>query len=39
MARHIDAFEGARGASLVFRAGFDDWQGSVQLEGVDLVSD
>ena len=39
MGRHIDTFEEARGASLVFRAGFDNWQGSVQLEVVDLVGD
>ena len=38
-ARHIDTFENARGASLVFRAGFDDWQGAVQVEAIDLVSD
>ena len=34
--RHV---RDARGASLVFRAGFDDWQGSVQVEAVDLVGD
>lgn len=39
MGRHINTFEEARDASLVFRAGFDSWQGSVQLEVVDLVGD
>lgn len=38
MGRYIDTFEEARGTSLVFRAGFDDWQGAVQVEVVDLVS-
>ena len=39
MGRHINTFEEARGASLVFRAGFDSWQGSVQLDVVDLLAD
>jgi len=39
MGRYLNTFEEARGASLVFRAGFDNWQGSVQLEVVDLVGD
>ena len=39
MGRHISTFEEARDACLVFRAGFDSWQGSVQLEVVDLVAD
>lgn len=39
MGRHINTFEEARDACLVFRAGFDSWQGSVQLEVVDLVGD
>lgn len=38
MGGHIAIFEEARGASVVFRAGFDDWQGAVQLEVVDLVA-
>lgn len=38
MGRHIDTFEEARQASLVFSAGFDSWQGSLQLEAVDLVA-
>lgn len=37
MGRYINAFEQARGASCVFRAGFNSLQGSVQLEVVDLV--
>jgi len=39
MGRYLNTFEEACGASLVFRAGFDNWQGSVQLEVVDLVGD
>jgi len=39
MGKHIDTFKEAHGASLVARAGFDDWQGSVQIEVVDLVRD
>ena len=39
MGRYLNTFEEARGVSLVFRAGFDNWQGSVQLEVVDLVGD
>ena len=49
MGKHIDAFEQAyspstcdtktHGASLVFRARFDEWRGSVQMEVADLVID
>ncbi|HCP32269.1 TPA: single-stranded-DNA-specific exonuclease RecJ [Candidatus Acetothermia bacterium] len=39
MGKHIDTFKEAHGASLVAHAGFDDWQGSVQIEVVDLVRD
>ena len=49
MGKHIDAFEQAyssstcdtktHGASLVFRARFDEWKGSVQMEVADLVID
>lgn len=39
MGKHIGTFREADGASLVARAGFDDWQGSVQIEVVDLVRD
>jgi single-stranded-DNA-specific exonuclease len=49
MGKHIDAFEQAyspsigdtktQGASLVFRARFDEWRGSVQMEVADLVID
>ena len=49
MGKHIDTFEqtyspstgdaNTQGASLVFRARFDEWKGSVQMEIADLVSD
>jgi len=49
MGKHIGAFEQAyspstsdtktHGASLVFRARFDEWRGSVQMEVADLVID
>jgi single-stranded-DNA-specific exonuclease len=49
MGKYIDAFEQAynsstcdtesQGASLVFRARFDEWKGSVQMEVADLVID
>ena len=39
MGRHLTTFEGVRGASLVFRAGFDDWRSDVQVEAVDLVEE
>jgi single-stranded-DNA-specific exonuclease len=49
MGKHIGAFEQAyspstsdastQGASLVFRARFDEWRGSVQMEVADLVID
>lgn len=37
MGRYSDLFETVENAALVFRAGFDDWRRSVQLEIVDLV--
>lgn len=37
MGRYIDTFERATGKGLIFRPGFDDWRGTVQVEGVDLV--
>ncbi len=37
MASHIDLFEDGH-VSVVFRAGFDDWRGSVQVNVVDLVT-
>ncbi len=39
MGRHIEAFEQASGNGLIFRPGFDDWRGTVQVEGVDLVDE
>jgi len=39
MGRHLSQFEEADGCSLVCRVGFDDWQGSVQVQGIDLVID
>jgi len=39
MGRHIDKFEQGSGAGLIFRPGFDDWRGTVQVEAVDLVED
>lgn len=39
MSRYLEAFERSDGASLVCRTGFDDWQGAVQVEAVDLVGD
>ena len=37
MANHIDLFENGP-VGVVFRAGFDDWRGSVQASVIDLVS-
>jgi single-stranded-DNA-specific exonuclease len=37
MGRHIPTLEAARGAGVVFRAGFDSWRSRVQLEVVDIV--
>ncbi|MCD6495487.1 single-stranded-DNA-specific exonuclease RecJ [Candidatus Bipolaricaulota bacterium] len=37
MANHIDLFEDGP-MCVVFRAGFDDWRGSVQVDVVDLVA-
>jgi single-stranded-DNA-specific exonuclease len=39
MGKHIDTFEQAHNASLLFHTRFDDWRGSVRVEVVDLVSD
>ncbi|MEA3356315.1 MAG: single-stranded-DNA-specific exonuclease RecJ [Candidatus Bipolaricaulota bacterium] len=39
MGRYINTFEREKGACLVFRTGFDTWQGTVQAEGIDLVTD
>ncbi len=40
MGHYIDAFEQANGSKgLIFRPGFDDWHGTVQVEGVDLVDE
>ncbi len=39
MARHLDAFERTGPIGLVGHAGFDDWRGSVQIQGIDLVAD
>lgn len=39
MGRHLSRFEEANGCSLVCRIGFDDWKGSVQVQGIDLVAD
>jgi len=39
MGRHLSRFEEADGSSLVCRVGFDEWQGSVQVQGIDLVTD
>lgn len=39
MGRHLETFEGARDASLVCQIGFDDWQGNVQAQGIDLVTE
>jgi len=38
MGKHLDAFERAGQASLVGHAGFDDWRGCVQIQGIDLVT-
>jgi len=37
MGNHIDLFEDGP-VGVVFRAGFDDWRGSVQVNVVDLVT-
>ena len=37
MANHIDLFEDGP-VGVVFRAGFDDWRGAVQVNVVDLVA-
>lgn len=39
MGEHISTFDRARGASLVFRARFDDWKGAPQAEVADLIED
>jgi single-stranded-DNA-specific exonuclease len=38
MGRHLETFEEARQTSLVCHIGFDDWQGAVQAQGIDLVA-
>ena len=35
--KHLEAFEQIDNASLVCQIGFDDWQGAVQAQGIDLV--
>ncbi|UCF10091.1 MAG: hypothetical protein JSW65_08545, partial [Candidatus Bipolaricaulota bacterium] len=35
--RHLPLLEAARGAGVVFRAGFDDWRSRVQIDLVDVV--
>lgn len=37
MGKHMNTFEQARGASIVFRPRFNDWKGSPQAEIADLV--
>jgi len=39
MAKYLDAFEGTEPVGLIGHAGFDDWRGSVQIQGLDLVTD
>ncbi|RLE36421.1 single-stranded-DNA-specific exonuclease RecJ [Candidatus Acetothermia bacterium] len=39
MGRHLSLFENGDEHFLVCRVGFDDWQGSVQVQGIDLVTD
>jgi len=39
MGRYLSRFEEVDGSSLICRVGFDDWQGSVQVQGIDLVAD
>jgi single-stranded-DNA-specific exonuclease len=39
MGRHLETFEGANGVALVCQVGFDDWQGKVQAQGIDLVAE
>jgi len=39
MGRYLSRFEETEGSSLICRIGFDDWQGSVQVQGIDLVAD
>jgi single-stranded-DNA-specific exonuclease len=38
MGRHLETFEEANQSSLVCHVGFDDWQGGVQAQGIDLVA-
>jgi len=38
LGRHIPLLEEARGAGIVFRAGFDEWRSRVQLDLVDVVT-
>ena len=39
MGRHLETFEVADDVSLVCQVGFDDWQGKVQAQGIDLVTE
>jgi len=39
MGRHLETFETSNGFALVCQIGFDDWQGKVQAQGIDLVTD
>jgi len=38
MAKYLGAFEQTEPMALVGHAGFDDWRGCVQIQGIDLVS-
>jgi len=38
MGKHLQTFEQTVGGSLVCQIGFDDWQGAVQAQGVDLIA-
>ena len=39
MGRHLETFEESQNVSLVCQVGFDDWQGKVQAQGIDLVAE
>jgi single-stranded-DNA-specific exonuclease len=39
LAKYLEEFESADGASLVCQIGFDDWRNDVQISGLDLVVD
>jgi len=38
MAKHLGAFEQSEPVGLIGHAGFDDWRGNVQIQGLDLVT-